>query len=55
MRSTVGRDVIKTFMYGIVCVKPAIKAVPDVNMESDLKLDQLESFLGKLNSKGRPL
>ncbi|TMS09195.1 Supervillin [Larimichthys crocea] len=28
-----------------------IKAVPDLNLESDLKLDKLESFLGKLNSK----
>lgn len=38
----------------IVCLKPAIKAVPEVDLESDLKLDQLESFLGKLNSKGSP-
>ncbi|KAL7373769.1 hypothetical protein ABVT39_014359 [Epinephelus coioides] len=28
-----------------------IKAVPELNLESDLKLDKLESFLGKLNSK----
>ncbi|XP_062297102.1 supervillin a isoform X1 [Scomber scombrus] len=28
-----------------------IKAVPDLNLESDMKLDKLESFLGKLNSK----
>nr|XP_019943114.1 PREDICTED: supervillin isoform X5 [Paralichthys olivaceus] len=28
-----------------------IKAVPDLNLESDRKLDKLESFLGKLNSK----
>ncbi|XP_069554175.1 supervillin a isoform X8 [Brachyistius frenatus] len=28
-----------------------IKAVPDLNLESDRKLDRLESFLGKLNSK----
>ncbi|XP_034428094.1 supervillin a isoform X14 [Hippoglossus hippoglossus] len=28
-----------------------IKAVPDLNLESDRKLDNLESFLGKLNSK----
>ncbi|XP_029002852.1 supervillin a isoform X5 [Betta splendens] len=28
-----------------------IKAVPDLNLESDTKLDKLESFLGKLNSK----
>ncbi|XP_034090350.1 supervillin a isoform X9 [Gymnodraco acuticeps] len=28
-----------------------IKAVPDLNLETDLKLDKLESFLGKLNSK----
>ncbi|XP_044032515.1 supervillin a isoform X16 [Siniperca chuatsi] len=28
-----------------------IKAVPDLNLESDIKLDKLESFLGKLNSK----
>lgn len=29
-----------------------IKAVPDLNLESDIKLEKLESFLGKLNSKG---
>ncbi|KAM9839521.1 supervillin a [Aulostomus maculatus] len=28
-----------------------IKAVPDLNLESDRKLDKLESFLGKINSK----
>uniref|UniRef100_A0A4W6CCS4 Supervillin a n=1 Tax=Lates calcarifer TaxID=8187 RepID=A0A4W6CCS4_LATCA len=28
-----------------------IKAIPDLNLESDRKLDKLESFLGKLNSK----
>uniref|UniRef100_A0A3Q1FCE3 Supervillin a n=1 Tax=Acanthochromis polyacanthus TaxID=80966 RepID=A0A3Q1FCE3_9TELE len=28
-----------------------IKAVPDLNLESDQKLDKLESFLGKINSK----
>ncbi|XP_038156695.1 supervillin a [Cyprinodon tularosa] len=28
-----------------------IKAVPDLNLESDTKLEKLESFLGKLNSK----
>ncbi|XP_047205271.1 supervillin a isoform X2 [Girardinichthys multiradiatus] len=28
-----------------------IKAVPDLNLESDAKLEKLESFLGKLNSK----
>ncbi|KAM4606698.1 supervillin a isoform 3-T3 [Polymixia lowei] len=28
-----------------------IKAIPDLNLETDLKLDKLESFLGKLNSK----
>ncbi|XP_071341764.1 supervillin a isoform X2 [Trachinotus anak] len=28
-----------------------IKAIPDLNLESDRKLDRLESFLGKLNSK----
>ncbi|KAM3593440.1 uncharacterized protein V6R79_013069 [Siganus canaliculatus] len=28
-----------------------IKAMQDLNLESDLKLDKLESFLGKLNSK----
>uniref|UniRef100_A0A7N6AUM3 HP domain-containing protein n=1 Tax=Anabas testudineus TaxID=64144 RepID=A0A7N6AUM3_ANATE len=28
-----------------------IKAMPDLNLESDWKLDKLESFLGKLNSK----
>ena len=35
-----------------VCVAE-IKAVPDLNLESDRKLDNLESFLGKLNSKGQ--
>uniref|UniRef100_A0A3B3VAL0 Supervillin a n=1 Tax=Poecilia latipinna TaxID=48699 RepID=A0A3B3VAL0_9TELE len=29
----------------------AIKAVPDLNLESDIKLEKLESFLGKINSK----
>uniref|UniRef100_A0A7N6ALY5 HP domain-containing protein n=1 Tax=Anabas testudineus TaxID=64144 RepID=A0A7N6ALY5_ANATE len=29
----------------------SIKAMPDLNLESDWKLDKLESFLGKLNSK----
>uniref|UniRef100_A0A668AH27 Supervillin a n=1 Tax=Myripristis murdjan TaxID=586833 RepID=A0A668AH27_9TELE len=28
-----------------------IKAIPDLNLESDRKLDKLESFLGKINSK----
>ncbi|XP_060920598.1 supervillin a isoform X2 [Labrus mixtus] len=28
-----------------------IKAIPDLNLESDMKLDKLESFLGKINSK----
>uniref|UniRef100_UPI0037E81915 supervillin a isoform X9 n=1 Tax=Semicossyphus pulcher TaxID=241346 RepID=UPI0037E81915 len=28
-----------------------IKAIADLNLESDMKLDKLESFLGKLNSK----
>ncbi|XP_061614031.1 supervillin a isoform X26 [Phyllopteryx taeniolatus] len=28
-----------------------IKAVPDLNLESDSKLEKLESFLGKINSK----
>ncbi|XP_039646220.1 supervillin a isoform X12 [Perca fluviatilis] len=28
-----------------------IKAVPDLTLESDMKLDKLESFLGKINSK----
>ncbi|KAF7646365.1 hypothetical protein LDENG_00188870 [Lucifuga dentata] len=28
-----------------------IKAVPDLNLETDRKLDNLESFLGKINSK----
>uniref|UniRef100_A0A3Q3GYT7 Supervillin a n=1 Tax=Labrus bergylta TaxID=56723 RepID=A0A3Q3GYT7_9LABR len=28
-----------------------IKAMPDLNLESDMKLDKLESFLGKINSK----
>ncbi|KAM8823124.1 supervillin a isoform 4-T4 [Spinachia spinachia] len=33
-----------------------IKAMPDLNLESDMKLDKLESFIGKLNSKvsGQP-
>lgn len=35
-----------------VCVWAAIKAVPDLNLESDVKLEKLESFLGKINSKG---
>lgn len=30
------------------------KAGSDLNVESDMKLEQLESFLGKLN-KGQPL
>uniref|UniRef100_A0A3P9Q2J4 Supervillin a n=1 Tax=Poecilia reticulata TaxID=8081 RepID=A0A3P9Q2J4_POERE len=29
----------------------AIKAVPDLNLELDVKLEKLESFLGKINSK----
>ncbi|XP_043960240.1 supervillin a isoform X3 [Gambusia affinis] len=29
----------------------AIKAVPDLNLESDVKLEKLESFLGKINNK----
>uniref|UniRef100_A0A6Q2WYY6 HP domain-containing protein n=1 Tax=Esox lucius TaxID=8010 RepID=A0A6Q2WYY6_ESOLU len=29
-----------------------IEAKPDMNLESDRKLDKLESFLGRLNSKG---
>lgn len=33
-------------------MRAEIKAVPDLNLESDRKLDKLESFLGKLNSKG---
>ncbi|XP_057680143.1 supervillin isoform X3 [Corythoichthys intestinalis] len=28
-----------------------IKAIPDLNLESDRKLEKLESFLGKINSK----
>ncbi|XP_034717763.1 supervillin a isoform X10 [Etheostoma cragini] len=28
-----------------------IKAVPDLTLESDMKLDKLESFLGKINNK----
>ncbi|KAM9775332.1 supervillin a isoform X12 [Syngnathus typhle] len=31
-----------------------IKAIPDLNLESDRKLEKLESFLGKLNSKALP-
>uniref|UniRef100_A0A8D0CZ32 Supervillin a n=1 Tax=Sander lucioperca TaxID=283035 RepID=A0A8D0CZ32_SANLU len=30
-----------------------IKTVPDLTLESDMKLDKLELFLGKLNSKGQ--
>uniref|UniRef100_A0A673WVP1 Supervillin a n=1 Tax=Salmo trutta TaxID=8032 RepID=A0A673WVP1_SALTR len=30
---------------------PKIEAKPDMNLESDRKLDKLESFLGRLNSK----
>lgn len=33
-------------------VPAEIKAMPDLNLESDLRLDKLESFLGRLNSKG---
>ncbi|XP_068200071.1 supervillin a isoform X3 [Antennarius striatus] len=32
-----------------------IKAIPDLNLESDLKLDKLESFLGRINSKASGL
>uniref|UniRef100_A0A673YUT1 Supervillin a n=1 Tax=Salmo trutta TaxID=8032 RepID=A0A673YUT1_SALTR len=32
-----------------------IEAKPDMNLESDRKLDKLESFLGRLNSKGKCL
>uniref|UniRef100_A0A665V9X4 Supervillin a n=1 Tax=Echeneis naucrates TaxID=173247 RepID=A0A665V9X4_ECHNA len=32
-------------------VKKGQRAIPDLNLESDTKLDKLESFLGKLNSK----
>ena len=42
-------------MWRIVCLKPVVKAVPDLDMESDVKLEQLESFLGKLNGKGQSL
>lgn len=35
-----------------LCVCAEIKAMPDLNLEVDMKLDKLESFLGKLNSKG---
>lgn len=36
-----------------MCGCAEIKAIPDLNLESDMKLDKLESFLGKLNSKGQ--
>uniref|UniRef100_A0AAQ5ZEW1 HP domain-containing protein n=1 Tax=Amphiprion ocellaris TaxID=80972 RepID=A0AAQ5ZEW1_AMPOC len=36
-------------VYVLVCAE--IKAVSDLNLESDQKLDKLESFLGKINSK----
>lgn len=29
-----------------------IEARPDMQLESDMKLDKLESFLGRLNNKG---
>lgn len=51
--------IFKQSIYGsnscvCLCVRCAeIKAVPDLNLETDLKLDKLESFLGKLNSKGQ--
>lgn len=35
-----------------VSVFTEIKAIADMNVESDGKLDKLEFFLGKLNSKG---
>lgn len=43
-------DLIKVLT---VCLKTVIQAVSDLTMESDLKLDQLETFLGKLNNKGQ--
>lgn len=44
---------IKHFVDSVVCVCACaeIKAMPDLNLESDMKLDKLESFLGKLNNK----
>lgn len=46
---------IKHFVGSVVCVCVCacaeIKAMPDLNLESDMKLDKLESFLGKLNNK----
>ncbi|XP_070784604.1 supervillin a [Enoplosus armatus] len=41
----------KTSSPAISKPQEEIKAVPDLNLESDMKLDKLESFLGKLNSK----
>ncbi|XP_068565651.1 supervillin a isoform X3 [Cebidichthys violaceus] len=41
----------KTSSLAISKPQEEIKAVPDLNLESDMKLDKLESFLGKLNSK----
>lgn len=32
-----------------------IEARPDMQLESDMKLDKLESFLGRLNNKGQQL
>jgi len=36
--------------YFLVCLE--IEARPDMQLESDMKLDKLESFLGRLNNKG---
>uniref|UniRef100_A0A673WUJ4 Supervillin a n=1 Tax=Salmo trutta TaxID=8032 RepID=A0A673WUJ4_SALTR len=35
----------------LLCCFAEIEAKPDMNLESDRKLDKLESFLGRLNSK----
>ena len=34
-------------------VSTEIKALADMDFESDGKLDKLESFLGKINNKGQ--
>lgn len=61
---TVGSVLQWVSMYGSIsyvclsvcvcaCGCAEIKAMPDLNLESDMKLDKLESFIGKLNSKGQ--
>ncbi|XP_061095115.1 supervillin a isoform X5 [Conger conger] len=41
----------KTTMPAVSKPQEEIEARPDMNLESDQKLDKLESFLGKINSK----